>query len=589
MEKSRTGWLWVPTLFFTEGIPFVIVTIVSAIMYKRLGIPNSEIALYTSWFYVPWIIKPLWSPLIDTIGTKRNWIIITQFLIGITFASIAFIIPISDSFQFTLLIFWLVSFIAATHDIAADGFYMLGLKESHQSFFIGLRISFYKIALLIVSGLIILLAGQIESMMSISPAEFKVVANPKKFFEETIKVDSVKIKPQAGQLKIISNSSYLEISTKPKTRDQINFYSHFARSMNIMNGFTTELLPPQDTTGTNDLVGNIGIVKFYLSKQPSKDDEYLVKVDLVDGDEKFKVIEGKSLKFTSRNWNKPAFAVIQLDSSVTQKSTAVFNARIEKFPLGWSITFGIISALFFLLMIYHKIVLPDVAKDDSLLNKKSTSVGKEFYRSFARFFEKKKIIVIILFLLFYLFGRAQVIKIVPLFLLDSKNLGGLGLSSSELGLINIIISNFFFVIGSVLGGFLIYKKGLKHWTTTFLILSNLPLVVYIYFSWFQPSNFWVLTSCIAIDSIGYGLGFSFIMMYMIYVSEGEYRTSHFAIASGFMSLGLMFAGMLSGFIQQAIGYKFFFIWVVVSTFPAFVITKFIPLEYGFGKKKLSEV
>lgn len=588
MEKSRSGWLWVPTLFFTEGIPFIIVTIVSSIMYKRLGVANSEIAFYTSWFYLPWVLKPLWSPLIDSLGIKRNWILTTQFLIGIAFAGIAIVILIPDSFQFSILIFWIISFIAATHDIAADGFYMLGLKESHQSFFVGLRISFQKIALLTLSGLVILLVGQIENIMTISPAEFKVVANPKKFFEETIKVESIDVKPQTGGLKLIANPSYLEISTKPKTRDQINFYVSFARNMNTMNGFTNEFFAQPDTSGINDLVGNVGIVKFYRSKQPSNDKEYLVSVDFAEGEEKFKVIEGKKLKFTSRNWNKPAFAVIQLDSSLSKKSVAVFIARIEKFPLAWSIAFGVLSAIFFLLTIYHKIVLPIVAKDDSLLNKKSTTVGKEFYRSFARFFEKKKIILIILFLLFYFLGRAQANKIVPLFLLDSKNLSGLGLSSSEFGLINGIVTNIFIVLGSLIGGFLIYKKGLKYWTTAFLILSNIPLLVHVYLSWFLPSNFGIISSCIALDSFGYGLGLSFIFMYMIFVSEGEYRTSHFAIAFGFMSLGLMFASMISGFIQQAFGYKIFFIWVVVSTIPAFIIIKFIPLEFGFGKKKLSE-
>jgi len=129
MNKEKTGirnpWAWVPSLYFTEGLPYVIVMTVSVIMYKRLGISNTEIALYTSWLYLPWVIKPLWSPIVDLFKTKRSWIIVTQFFIGAGLAGVALTIPVSNFFQYTLVFFWLLAFSSATHDIAADGFYML--------------------------------------------------------------------------------------------------------------------------------------------------------------------------------------------------------------------------------------------------------------------------------------------------------------------------------------------------------------------------------------------------------------------------------------------------------------------------------
>ncbi len=586
-EKNINKWFWIPTLYIAEAMAFIIITSVSVIMYQELEISNSEIILFTSLLYLPWLVKPFWSPLVDAIGTKRNWILIMQLLLAVSFFVIAFLIQLPDFFQFTIIALWIVSFIASTHDIAVDGFYLVAMKESHQSFFIGLRNSFYKIALISTATLVLLFASQIEKFFSVSPAEFKVVANPNKFFEETIKVDSLTIKEKPGPLKLISSTSYLEISTKPKTKDQVVFYTNFAKNMNIMNGFVPQSIVLPDTSTINDLVGNIGILKLHLSKKPDDQEEFNIALKFVEGENKFKVIEGNSLKFTALNWNKPAFVVIQIDSTVTSKTVGTFSAGVNKFSYGWTITFVFLSFIFLLLFIFHKFILPYPPKDESLIERKNTSVGKEFFRSFARYFEKKKIIVIILFFILYLFGHSQTAKILPKFLTDDKIIGGLSLQNY---LVRIIkgISTIAFALGSLIAGFMIYKRGLKSLLMFFTLMMNISLAVFIYLAWVQTNNFWVVSSLIAFENLCYGFGFALIIMYMLNISKGDYPASHFSISFGFMSLGILLFELSSLIIKDALGYKYFFGWVLISTIPSFILVKLIPIEYGIGKKKIVE-
>ena len=158
----NTKWSWVPTLYFAEGIPYVVVMTLSVVMYKRMGVSNTDIALYTSWLNLPWVIKPLWSPFIDLLKTKRWWIVWAELLIGAGLAGIAFTLPTEHYFQTSLAVFWLLAFSSATHDIAADGFYMLALSEREQALFVGIRSTFYRIATIAGQGLLIMLAGWLE-------------------------------------------------------------------------------------------------------------------------------------------------------------------------------------------------------------------------------------------------------------------------------------------------------------------------------------------------------------------------------------------------------------------------------------------
>ncbi len=172
--NKQTAWSWIPTLYFAEGLPYVVVMTLSVIMYKRLGISNTDIALYTGWLYLPWVIKPLWSPFVDLLKTKRWWIIIMQLLVGAGFAAIAFTLHIPYMLQVTLAIFWLMAFASATHDIAADGFYMLALNEEKQAYFIGIRSTFYRIATIAGQGLLVILAGTLESKTDNIPLSWSI-------------------------------------------------------------------------------------------------------------------------------------------------------------------------------------------------------------------------------------------------------------------------------------------------------------------------------------------------------------------------------------------------------------------------------
>ncbi len=584
-EKIINPWKWIPTLYFAEGLPYVIVITVSVIMYKRLGISNADIALYTSWLYLPWVIKPLWSPVVDILRTKRFWITTMQLIIGAGMAGVAFTIPLPDFFQFTLAFFWLLAFSSATHDIAADGFYMLALPENKQSFFVGIRSTFYRVAMIAGQGLLVILAGFLETTFSVGPAEFKVSTRPDQFFQQTIQLDSTEIKPLEGRIRIIASPSNLEIGTRPITKDAANFYRDFGHKFNIMNGFNQELISVSDTTSTDELVGNIGILKLHLSKKPDDGDEYFVKLNNVEGNTAINIIEGQSLKFTSKNWNKPAFVIIQIDPNLQQKVEATFVVNSEKVPIAWIFTFVIIALLFVVFFAYHKMVLPKPVTDKSVLRSHRTDSLNEFFRAFIRFFEKPKVLIIIGFLLLYRLGESQLIKMASPFMLDGRDIGGLGLSTSEVGFIYGTIGIIALILGGILGGVLISKRGLKKMLWWMLIAINIPNAVYVYMSFVQPTSVLLINACVALEQFGYGFGFTAYMMYMIHISDGEYKTSHYAIATGFMALGMMVPGMFSGFIQEAIGYKYFFIWVLIATIPSFIIAKFIPLDSKFGMKR----
>ena len=174
-KAKRNPWFWIPTLYFAQGLPYVAVMTLSVIMYKRLGISNTDIALYTGWLYLPWVIKPFWSPFVDIISTKRRWTILMQWLVAIGFAGIAFTIPSPLFFQLTLAIFWLVAFTSATHDIAADGYYMLALTEHEKSLYVGIRSTFYRVATVVGQGLLVIVAGHIETSTGDIPLAWTIV------------------------------------------------------------------------------------------------------------------------------------------------------------------------------------------------------------------------------------------------------------------------------------------------------------------------------------------------------------------------------------------------------------------------------
>ncbi len=611
--KARSPWYWVPSLYYAEGIPYIIVMVVSVIMYKRMGISNTDIALYTSWLYLPWVIKPLWSPVVDILKTKRFWIIIMQLIIGAGLAGVAFTIPVPNFFQYTLAFLWLLAFSSATHDIAADGFYMLGLNEHDQAFYVGIRSTFYRGAMITGQGLLVVLAGYLEVATGLPPVSFELDVKPGAAATQFIHPDSLKMQRDQAELhfKMYPENPVMAVgTTDPAIADSLKAE---VKNWNIKNGFYQEiksaedikkedkswwtnavvdplediirsLFGPEEVVKSSTETGNVAVLYFYLNKKPEPDEKPVFNFGWEDGDKSIALIEGMRFEFNENNWDKPALALIQIDPKLKTASSAEFEGRSGNIPLAWMITFIILAGLFILFFIYHRFMLPKPESDVSASTKGNSNPINEFFKTFASFFKKKHIGISIAFLLIYRLGESQLVKLASPFLLDSREVGGLGLTTGDVGIIYGTIGILALTLGGILGGVLASRHGLKYWIWWMLIAINLPNTVYVFLSYVMPDSYYLIATCVAIEQFGYGFGFTAYMLYMIYVSEGDHKTAHFAITTGFMALGMMIPGMISGWLQEIIGYQHFFIWVVIATIPAFIITYFVPIDSEFGKK-----
>lgn len=421
VKAKRNPWLWVPSTYIAEGIPYMIVMTVSVVMYKNLGLSNTDIALYTSWLYLPWVIKPLWSPFVDLFRTKRFWVITMQLAIGASLACVALTLPANDFVRYSLAMLWIMAFSSATHDIAADGFYMLGLTTPQQAAFVGVRTVFYRVATIAAKGGLVILAGTLQK------------------------------------------------------------YGYPVAS-------------------------------------------------------------------------------------------------------AWSITFMVIAAVFLALCLYHFFVLPYPQADRSAPLTTGKSLVSEYFRIITLFFRQKDILAIICFFLFYRFAEAQLVKMVAPFLLDVREKGGLGLSTAEVGWIYGTVGVVALMLGGLLGGYVIYRNGLKFWLWPMVIIMHVPDVIFVYLSHAQPESIWLIGSAVAAEQFGYGFGFTAYTMYMIMVSQGEYKTVFYAIGTGIMALGMMLPAMVSGWIQEHLGYIHFYYWILLTTIPGFIVTALVKIDPEYGKK-----
>ncbi len=233
----RNPWAWVPSLYYAEGIPYIVVMTVAVIMYKRLGISNTEIALYTSWLYLPWVIKPLWSPLVDILKTKRFWIVIMQLFVGAGLAGVALTIHAPNFFQYTLAFLFLLAFSSATHDIAADGFYMLGLSKHDQAFYVGVRSSFYRLAMITGQGLLVILAGYFESTTGLQSVDITVSSSNKTEIVQVIEPASINIQALEGELRLVPESTNKTIVLQSISSAKVDSLINLAKNWNTANGF----------------------------------------------------------------------------------------------------------------------------------------------------------------------------------------------------------------------------------------------------------------------------------------------------------------------------------------------------------------
>ena len=425
--KHRNPWAWIPTLYFAEGLPNIIVTGLSVVMYMQMGLSDAEVGLFTGWLALPWVIKPLWSPFIDLLKTKRWWVLAMQALIGASLAGIAFSIPTAFWFQATMCLFFLIAFCSATHDISADGFYMIELDDHNQAKYVGLRNTFYRLAIIFDNGMLVSLAGILQVMF----------------------------------------------------RGQIRFT--------------------------------------------------------------------------------------------------------------WALIFYGLAGLFIGLWLYHSRFMPRPAEDVNTRRTVAevTSELKNMFITFFQKFDRRGTLIVMLFLLFYRFPEALLNTMTKTFMLRHNYVGGLGLSPQEYGLANGTVGLIGLLLGGIIGGVLVSRDGMKRWLWPMVCAITLPDVVYIYLSYSLNSNLIVVSSCLFIEQFGYGLGFTVLTLYMLYYSQGKYKTSHYSICTGISYLGLMLPGMLSGYIKDMVGYRVFFIIVMACCAITFAVTAFLKIDPDFGKKDKS--
>ncbi len=624
-NKKRSPWAWIPTLYFAEGLPYVAVMTISVMMYKRLGISNTDIALYTGWLYLPWVIKPFWSPFVDIIKSKRWWILTMQWILAIGLAGVAFAIPTPFFFQLTLAFFWLVGFTSATHDIAADGFYMHALDEHDQSLYVGIRSTFYRVATLVGQGLLVIIAGLIETNSGLAPAKLSVNADPSIATPAISMTSTANINSEA-EMQFIYTSHQLNVGTKaPKTVDiteegvtkaiPFSDYSKMmldsVKNMNEQNGFvqaTAKANNGANSKSGNDDKGaffnwlkknfgeeynvsnqadNIAIVGVRLNKKPEAGKTIALIVTNTGGDKSIKLEQNKlstRFEFNDKNWNKTAYLYFEIDHKLTEKATATFEGASGNIPLAWLVAIGVLSIFFFLVAIYHSWALPRPKSDSDREKLTASQVFHDFFGTFGSFFTKKQIWVAILFMLLYRLPESQLVKLIQPFLVDPVDKGGLGLTTGEVGLVYGTVGIIGLTIGGIIGGIVAAKGGLKKWLWPMAWSMSLTCLTFVYLSYFQDHSLLTVNICVFIEQFGYGFGFTAYMLYLIYFSEGEHKTAHYAICTGFMALGMMLPGMAAGWLQEAIGYRHFFVWTMICCAATIGVCAFVKIDPSFGKK-----
>ena len=631
---KRNPWAWIPTLYFAQGLPYVAVMTISVIMYKRLGISNTDIALYTGWLYLPWVIKPFWSPFVDIIKTKRWWTLTMQWILAFALAGIAFTIPTPFFFQLTLAIFWIVGFTSATHDIAADGFYMLALSEHEQSLYVGIRSTFYRVATVAGQGLLVIIAGLIETNSGYAPIQVTVNADPAvewtspdmtaiasteqdlqgemEFFTPTLVVTATTQAPaevavyQGGDTLMFPFAEYATMM-----RDSV-------KHLNEANGFVAADLTQAASTGgaaaqaegpgafttwvkntfgeerqeAKKVQNNFAIVAIRLNKQPQPGEEVVLNFTYKSGDMSINLEQNKlspRFVFTDKNWDKPAYLYYEIDHKLTTSTSANFEGTSGNIPMAWLVVFAVLSAFFFLVAMYHSWALPRAAADSHRDNVRTAGdIFREFFETFGSFFKKKQIWVAIAFMLLYRLPEAQLVKLINPFLLDPLDKGGLGLTTGQVGVVYGTVGIIGLTIGGIIGGIVAAKGGLKKWLWPMAWSMSLTCLTFVYLSYAQDVSLVTINVCVFIEQFGYGFGFTAYMLYLIYFSEGSHKTAHYAICTGFMALGMMLPGMAAGWLQETIGYRHFFIWTMICCAATIGVCAFLKIDPNFGRKKVEK-
>lgn len=414
-------WRWVPSLYFAEAVPFVLVQTVSVIYYNRMGLSNVEMGIFTSLLYWPWVIKPLWSPVVDVVGTKRAWILSMQLAIALGIGGIALGSLTSNFFLFTICCFTLVAFASATHDIAADGFYLIGMDSNRQAWFVGIRSTFYRLGILATGGILVTLVGTLME----------------------------------------------------------------------------------------------------------------------------------------RQWSTPA---------------------------AWSAAFAATAIIFVGIALYHAWQIPRYEHRSGTMS--WGNLGREGIDAFASFFGKRHILIALAYILLYRFAEGQITKMLQPFLLDPREEGGLAISVKNVGVLYGTIGVIALVVGGILGGIAVSRHGLGRWFLWMAAAINVPNLGYLILAATQPENIAWVGLAIAFEQFGYGFGFAGYMLFLLWFSKGSHETAHYAFCTGLMALGMMLPGFISGPMQEYLGYRDFFVWVMFATIPSFLVAWLVPIDPNYGLERL---
>jgi len=550
-SSNRSPWWWVPSLYFAEGIPYVVVMTVSVVMYKTMGVANTVLAFWTSLLYLPWVVKPLWSPLVDIISTKRIWVLWMQLILGLCFLLVAIAIKLPLFFMLTLLVLWLVAFASATHDIAADGFYMIGLNEHQQAWFVGIRSTFYRIAMIAGQGLLVMLAGFIQSHTGLEAVNLPVRAVSRTEYVQATTVAEVSLNHDQNEPRILISPAEVQI--------------------------------PLFEAGADNACDS-AVLSIRLSAPPANEKPVVVNFGRKKGSKDILLIGPGRYVFNQENWARPVEVVLKVDHRLKEPAEALFVATAGDTPFSWSVSFILLGGLFILFAAYHRFLLPQ-GLEGSAPPVKLATIFSGWLDVFKTFFSKPGIGLGIVFLLLYRLAESQLVKMASPFLLDRQEVGGLALTTTQVGFVYGTVGILCLTVGGILGGIVAARDGLKKWIVWMVLAINIPDLVYVYLAYVRPENFALISTCVAIEQFGYGFGFTGYMLYMLYLAEGEYKTSHYAIATAFMALGMMLPGMVSGKIQELLGYQHFFIYIMICTIPSFLVVKFVKIDPEFGKRQ----
>jgi PAT family beta-lactamase induction signal transducer AmpG len=480
--EKRNPWSFVPTTYFAEGLPYIIINSVSVILYKNMGVSNADMAFWTSWLYLPWVIKMLWGPMVDMYATRRKWAVYSQLIMAACLGAAAVSLTGHHFFAISLVTFAAGAFVSATHDIAVDGFYMLALTKADQAFFVGIRSMFYRFAMIFGTGFLVYRAGKMQEATGDAAGSWSLMLT-------------------LSALLFLALFLYHRIFLPYPDEDQPKAKFKLAGILPLF-GY---------------LAAAAGIIWLFTS------------------------LHGV--------WPKLATAA------------------------------GLVAALFYACRVY---IFPR-------LKTKLAEEGNSFNEAFVSYFTMDGIGYIVAFILFYRLAEAMLLKMTQPFLLDAVSKGGLGIPTADVGIIYGTTGMIALIVGGILGGWLVSRYGFRRCLWPMVFALHVPDVFYLYMSYAQPAlqqitvfgrsiPFGSVPLLVAAEQFGYGIGLTAFTVYLMMICGGRYKTAHFVISTGIMALGMMVPGMISGMLQEAVGYRHFFLAVCLLTIPGILVIFRLPIR-----------